>query len=58
LYRIASKVPQELWTEVTKYLQPIPVYNISKVFSFGLTEEQIEEYKYKNIWYSIFVKDI
>jgi hypothetical protein len=32
---MASKIPQELWTE-----------------------GQIEEYKYENVWHSIFAKDI
>jgi hypothetical protein len=31
--------------------------NASKPFGFGLTEEQIEEYKYENVWHSIFAKN-
>ena len=31
--------------------------NASKVFGFGLTDRQVEEVKYENVWHSIFHKD-
>jgi hypothetical protein len=53
---MASEVPQEVRTEVSTYLPPITAHNASSVFGFGLTEQQIEEFKYESVWHSIFQK--
>jgi hypothetical protein len=54
---MAPEIPQELWDNVATYLPPISAHNASKAFGFKLTERQIEEFKYENVWHSIFAKD-